>query len=162
MATFPSTPIVGINLGDSTSDRKFAVGTIVNLNDGGQAVYVSAASTVSTFMVVGIDQNFGVVPLTTTNAANSKSIGFAQTSIASGYFGWVQTSGRPKIAVLANCSDNVPLYTTATAGSLDDTVVSTGLILGVTLPTRATSVSNATAVTCIAATGAMIGTGDMD
>lgn len=155
-------PVAGASLTETSTDKKFALGTVVNLNDGGQAVYVSAGSTVSTAAVVVIDQNFGVLPITTTNSATSKSIGAAQTSIASGYFGWVQTSGRPRIKVLANCSDNVPLYTTATAGELDDTVVSTGLIAGVTLPTRATSVSNATAVTCIMAIGAMVLTGDAD
>lgn len=163
MPTFPTSPLVGANFAESSSDAKFGVGTLVNLTDGGQAVYVSAASTISTFMAVGIDAGNNAYPLTTTNSANSKRIGFAQTSIASGYRGWVQLSGTScKVQVLANCSDNVPLYTTGTAGSLDDTVVSGGLVAGVVLPTRATSVSNATAVTCVAANGAMILTGDAD
>ncbi len=161
---YSTSPLIGtrINLEDGTTDRKFPVGTIANLSDGGIAMYVSAASTISTFMAVGIDGDGNAYPLTTTNSATSKKIGFAQTSIASAYFGWVQLSGKPKVAVLASCSDNVPLYTTGTAGSLDDAVVSTGLVLGVTLPTRSTSVSNATAVTCTAVIGTMIGTGDMD
>lgn len=163
MPTFATSPIVGVNLTETSTDKKFGIGTLVNLTDGGQAVYVSAASTISTHMAVGIDAGNAAYPLTTTNSANSKRIGFAQTSIASGYCGWVQISGTScKVQVLANCSDNVPLYTTGTAGSLDDTVVSGCLVLGVTIPTRATSVSNATAVTCVAANGAMIGTGDMD
>lgn len=161
---YSTSAVIGtrVNLEDGTSDRKAIVGTTVVLSDGGLAMYVSALSTISTFMAVGIDGDGNAYPLTTTNSATSKKIGFAQVSIASAAFGWVQLSGKPKVAVLASCSDNVPLYTTSTAGSLDDAVVSTGLVLGVTIPTRATSVSNATAVTCTAVVGCMIGTGDMD
>lgn len=156
---FAVTPIAGVNLDEATSDRRHRVGTVVNLNDGGGAVYVSATSTISQFNAVVIDAAGGAVPVTTTNSANSKRVGFAQVSIASGYFGWVQTSGVVKVTLAAACDDNVPLYTTSTAGVLDDAVVSGGLVLGVT---STVTISNATAVTCIAAMGAMIGTGDMD
>lgn len=159
MAGFPISPVVGTKIDEATTDKKFAVGTVVRLSDGGEAVYVSATSTISQFNAVVIDVANGAVPVTTTNSANSKRIGFAQTSIASGWFGWVQTSGNVKVSLAANCDDNVPLYTTATAGVLDDAVVSGGLVLGVT---STVTISNATAVTCIAAVGSKIGTGDMD
>lgn len=160
MATFPINGAIGVNLTeDGTASAKFAVGTMVNLSDGGMAVYVSATSTISQYNAVIIDGANGAVPVTTTNSANSKRIAFAQTSIASSYFGWVQIGGSPKVMLAANCDDNVPLYTTATAGVLDDAVVSTGLVLGLT---STVTISNATAVTCIAARGVMIGSGDMD
>lgn len=146
-------------LDDTSPTARLAVGTKVNLSDGGEAVYVQALSEISTFAAVSIYANATAQMLTTTTAATSKKIGFAQTSIASGYYGWVQTSGVVKVNLAANCDDNVPLYTTATAGVLDDAVVSTGLVLGVT---STVTISNATAVTCIAAGGAMIGSGDMD
>lgn len=159
MAGYPTSPVVGTRVSEATTDKKFAVGTVVKLSDGGEAVYVSATSTISEFNAVVIDVANGAVPVTTTNSANSKRVGFAQTSIASGWFGWVQTSGNVKVTLAANCDDNVPLYTTATGGVLDDAVVSGGLVLGVT---STVTISNATAVTCIAALGAKIGTGDMD
>lgn len=155
---FPISGVIGTKLDEATTDRKFAVGTVVKLSDGGEAVYVSATSTISQFNAVVIDAANGAVPVTTTNSANSKKVGFAQTSIASGWFGWVQTAGNVKVSLAANCDDNVPLYTTATAGVLDDAVVSGGLVLGVT---STVTISNATAVTCIAA-NPVIGTGDMD
>lgn len=158
-SSYAVTPLVGVKINEATTDKKFAVNTVVNLSDGGQAVYVSATSTISEFNAVVIDAAGGAVPVTTTNSANSKKVGFAQTSIASGYFGWVQTAGVVKVTLAANCDDNVPLYTTATAGVLDDAVVSGGLVLG-TVST--VTISNATAVTCLAAVGAQIGTGDMD
>lgn len=152
-------PIVIPPIDSTDTSAKMRVGTTVNLSDGGQAVYVQAASTISEFNAVSILADNTAVPITTTNSANSKKVGFAQVSIASGSYGWVQTSGIVKVTLAANCDDNVPLYTTATAGVLDDAVVSTGLVLGVT---STVTISNATAVTCIAAIGAMIGSGDMD
>lgn len=159
MPTFITTPNALPALTDITSTAQIAKGTRATTSDGGEAVYIQALSEISTFAAVAIFADSTAQMLTTTNSATSKRIGFAQTSIASGYYGWVQTSGVVKINLATNCDDNVPLYTTATAGVLDDAVVSTGLVLGVT---NTVTISNATAVTCIAAQGAMIGTGDMD
>ena len=85
--------------------------------------------------------------VTTTNAANSKAIGFAQVSIASASYGWVQIGGKPRVLVNTACEPNVPLFTTATAGVLDDATVTTRLVAGLVATTSAASAS---AVTCIA------------
>jgi hypothetical protein len=159
MPTFITSPILGANLADTSSTPSHATGTRAYTSDGGMAVYVKALSEISTFAAVSIYADQTAQMLTTTTSASTKRVGFAQTSIASGYYGWVQTAGVVKVNLAANCDDNVPLYTTATAGVLDDAVVSTGLVLGVT---STVTISNATAVTCIAAQGTMIGTGDMD
>lgn len=157
--TFITTPSILPALTDVGSSAVVAVGTRASTSDGGEAVYVQALSEISTYAAVSIYADNTAQMLTTTTSATTKRVGFAQTSIASGYYGWVQTSGTVKVNLAANCDDNVPLYTTATAGVLDDAVVSTGLVLGVT---STVTISNATAVTCIAAQGAMIGSGDMD
>ena len=139
--------LIGVALDYTDTSPSFALGTTVNLSDGGQAVYVRAASTVATYAAVSVQVDNTVVPLTTTNAANSKAIGFAQVSIASAYYGWVQLGGKPRVNVAVACQPNVPLYTTATAGVLDDAVVSGGLVAGLVATTSAASAS---AVTCIA------------
>ena len=149
----------GVDLLNPTSTAGFVLGTKTQLSDGGEAIYVKALSEISTFAAVAIYANNNAQMLTTTLSDTSKKVGFAQASIASGYYGWVQTSGVVKVNLAANCNDNVPLYTPSTVGVLDDAVVSGGLVLGVT---STVTISNATAVTCIAATGAMVGTGDMD
>jgi hypothetical protein len=104
----------------------FKTGTTVNLDDGGQAIYVQAASTVSTYMAVSVKGDNTVVPLTTTNSASSKAVGFAQASIASASYGWVQLGGKPVVNLAASCLPAVPLFTTATAGTLDDATVTGG------------------------------------
>ena len=139
--------LIGVALDYTDTTPSFATGTTVNLNDGGQAVYVQAASTVATYMAVSVLVNNTVVPLTTTNSASSKAVGFAQTSIASAYYGWVQLGGKPRVNVLIGCQPNVPLFTTATAGSLDDATVTAGLVAGLVATTSAASAS---APTCIA------------
>lgn len=159
ISSFASTPIAGVTVVDGTATNQtgFSPGTTVMANDGSMLVYVTATSTISQYNAVVIDAFGGAVPVTTTNSTNSKRVAFAQTSIASSYFGWVQVGGRPLVSLAANCAPNVPLYTTATAGILDDATVSGGLILGMV---ATNTISNATAVTCVGAVGTMIGTGN--
>lgn len=145
---------------DVTNDTaRIAVGTVVDLSDGGKAIYVQALSEISTYAFALAYADGTAQMCTTTLSATSKRGGWAQASIASGYYGWLQMSGKPIGNLAANCDDNVPLYTTATSGVLDDAVVSGGLVLG-TIST--VTISNATAVTLLVANGAMVGTGDMD
>ena len=139
--------MIGVSLDYTDSSPSFNLGTVVNLDDGGQAVYVRAASEVPTYAAVAVQLDDTVVPLTTTNAAGSKAVGFAQGSIAPLYYGWVQLGGKPRVLVAANCQPNVPLYTTATAGVLDDTVVSGCLVAGLVAKTSTVTASN---VACIA------------
>lgn len=139
--------LIGVSLGYTDTSPSFNVGTTVNLDDGGQAVYVQAASTVPAYSAVSLQVDETVVPLTTTNAANSKAVGFAQVSIASAYYGWVQLGGKPVVNLAASCLPAVPLFTTATAGVLDDATVTGGLVEGIVAVTTA---SGATALTCVA------------
>ena len=139
--------VIGVALGFTDSSPSFNLGTTVNLDDGGQAVYVKAASTCATYAAVSVRVDNTVVPLTTTNSAASKAVGFAQVSIASAYYGWVQLGGKPRVLVAANCQPSVPLFTTATAGVLDDATVTAGLVAGLVATTSTVTASN---VTCIA------------
>jgi hypothetical protein len=139
--------LIGVSLGSMDSSPSFNLGTTVNLDDGGQAVYVQAASSVAQYNAVTVRYDNTVAPITTTNSANSKAIGFAQVSIASASYGWVQIGGKPRVTVATACQPNVPLFTTATAGVLDDATVTAGLVAGLVATTSAASAS---AVSCIA------------
>lgn len=157
MPTRIVSPNVSTSLTQTDDTARQTPGTIVQTSDGGQAIYVkSSISAISTFAAVVINEQYDATMLTTGNARSSgNQIGFAQTSIATGYYGWVQLSGRPKVNLAANCAPFVQLYTTATAGVVDDTTVSGsgGLCLGLF---AGTSISNATAVTCIVSPGVVI------
>lgn len=148
-----SSPLVTPNLTATRSSADGAgspgVGTTVYTTDGGIAMYVQAISTVAQYDAVVIintssatGASIGVAPITTTNAATGARIGFAQTALASGAYGWVYTTGNNlRVNTLIACQPNVPLFTTATAGSLDDTTVTAGYVLGVVLKSSATSAS---------------------
>jgi len=145
--TVSTSNLIGVSLGYTDTAAQFNVGTVVNLDDGGQAVYVQASSDVAQYSAVSVRFDNTVVPITTTNSANSKVVGFAQASIASASYGWVQIGGKPVVKLAASCLPAVPLYTTATAGTLDDAPVSGGLVAGIVALTTA---SGATALTCVA------------
>jgi hypothetical protein len=127
-------------------------GTRVNTTNNGVYVFARAESTINAFDAV-IMSTFAdsasstpvlrAVPVTTTNAAalGYNMVGFAQTAIASSYYGWIGINGILQVNLLVACQPKVPLYTTSTAGKLDDTTVSAGYIQGIVANTSATSAS---------------------
>jgi len=141
----------------STRMYPVAPGTEIPASNGASYIFARANSTIAQYDVVvfsHLGQSattttpiIGAVPVTTTNCAPGATagtgmIGFAQTAITSAEYGWIATRGnRIRLKALIGCNPNVPLYTTATAGSLDDTTVSAGLCAGVSILTSATSAS---------------------
>ena len=134
------------SLTDTQSSPSINVGTLVNLDDGGQAVYVRAASNISQYNAVCIPATNIATNATTARVANTKRVGFAQTSIASGDYGWVQLGGKVRVVVSASCLPGVALYTTSTEGVLDDATVSGALVAGVVTELTASATSAMTAV----------------
>lgn len=135
---------------------KFALGTVTDTSDGGTLIYVKALSELSQYAACAVYADGTAQMLTTTIAATCKRVAWAQVSVPSGWFAWLQAGGVFKGNLAANCDDNVPLYTTATPGVLDDTTVSGGLVGGVT---STLTISNATAVTLLGARAPFIVSG---
>ncbi len=133
-------------LTDTQASPSVNVGTLVNLDDGGQAVYVQAASEIPQFNAVCIPATNVAQNATTARVASTKRVGFAQVSIASGYYGWVQLGGKVRVNVSASCLPGVALYTTTTEGRLDDATVSGALVAGVVTEVTASATSAMTAV----------------
>ena len=127
-------------------------GTRVTTSNNGVYIFARAESDISQFDAVimstfadsaSLTPVMRAVPVTTTNAAalGYPMVGFAQTAIASSYYGWIGINGMLRVNLLIACNPKVPLYTTATAGKLDDTTVSAGYIQGIVANTSATSAS---------------------
>lgn len=145
---FVASSVVGVNFAQTDLTAQFALGTRVNTTTGGSAVYVQALSEISTYASVSIYTDGTAQMLTTTTAATSRNIGFAQTSIASASYGWVHNGPGTLICnIAANCNQYKLLYTTSTAGYLDDATISDAVVMGVVMDSGATSISNATART---------------
>lgn len=141
---------IGIDLTKTSATPLQPLGTIVHTTDGGMYEYCRARSEVSEFAAVAIFEGNSIRMAETSilnDGGAAKKVGFAQVSIASGYYGWVARMGKVKCQLADDCADNVPLFTTATAGVLDDATVSNCLVLGVYLPVTA---SIATALTVLA------------
>lgn len=134
----------------TTANQAFKIGEQASGSDGADYVYGRAAAAVVASDVVSILVDGTFTPITTATASVGSALGFAQTAIASGSFGWVALRGpNLQVNVLANCAPSVMLFTTSTAGHLDDATVTLGLVAGVM--TQAAATSNATAHTAICA-----------
>jgi hypothetical protein len=139
---------LGVKVDRTDTSAAFSVGIQKPGNEGSKWMYVQADASIGQYAAVMINQSSKAVPLTTTNSASSKAVGFAQVSVASGSYSWVALEGNNiKVNLATDCAPNVRLYTTATNGVLDDAIVSAGLIQGVI---ATVTISNATAVRIIA------------
>lgn len=106
----------------------------------GSFQWVQAAENIAQYDAVKIDNDGTAVRITTAiSGAEPTAIGFAQVAITSGQRAWVfrgeggGLNSGIQVNVLTLCAADAKLYTTATAGALDDTA--TDLVQGVTLVT---------------------------
>lgn len=140
-----------LNLSSSDTEKKFQVGDIVEQN-GERFEYVCFAGTqaagdfvtITDGTVATVDYPAVATSGTTTTAgAIPQRAGLVLFATTVGQFGWVARKWINRgISALTLCAANVKCYTTATAGSIDDSA--TTLVRGVVLRT---TVGGATAVT---------------
>jgi hypothetical protein len=126
--------LLGVNITDTptTNTSQHALGTCVTGVDGTEFVYVLAGGAITQYDAVGIDEDFSATALTKAAADDGHNIGFAQVAFTSGDYGWVAKKGTNiSVRLAASCAADVPLYTTATAGVLDDASTSQTKIDGV-------------------------------
>lgn len=151
VATKIISPIVTPILTQVDTAPKVAIGTVAYTDMGGMAEYGVAVSDISQYAFCVLYDG-GSAEMATSNLANdgggSKKLGCPQGSVASGSFGWFMRMGTFIGNVADDCADNVPLFTTATAGYLDDATQSNCLVAGLWLNTTE---SLATALTVFAA-----------
>lgn len=90
-------------------------------NNGNRYVFISASTSVTSYQVVALTSAFYGQPATSALASAAAYVGVAQNNISAGSYGWVQTRGNMSVNALSTCSTAVALYTSGTAGSVDDT-----------------------------------------
>ena len=93
-------------------------------HNGNRYVFISASTSVTSYQVVAITSDFRGQPATSALASAAAYVGVAQNNISAGSYGWVQTRGNMTVNALSTCSTAVALYTSGTAGSVDDTSTS--------------------------------------
>lgn len=153
--TYASSPILGVDYTATSSLQsgsstvyvpEFALCAKVNTTDGGEIIYIKAGAAITAGDVVQITMSTGSATGVTTLLCDANTttagqlIGVANTTLASGQHGWACLRGVPYagINVAASCVRGSPLYTTTTAGQLDDTSSSSHLIAGIELTATAT------------------------
>lgn len=117
----PLTPIAGVMLDTPTETAQFALGTIVHGDNGTEWIYVKASGAITQYDCVGINEDFDAYAMLRTLSQDSDRIGFAQSAFTTAYYGWVALRGSQiKVRVKASCAADAQLWTTASAGVLDD------------------------------------------
>lgn len=103
----------------------FRTGQTVMANDGSEWMYVSSTAAITRHSALWIDATFGAAMITPTLATQYGIFGRAEVSLStSGQHFWAQLNGLMVVRVAAALAINVPIYTTDTAGVLDDATVS--------------------------------------
>jgi hypothetical protein len=145
--TYCSSPTLGVDVTTASSTTQdFAPGAVVKTTDGGESIYIKASAAITAGDVVQITMSTGAATGITTLLTDANTttagqlIGVAHVTIASASYGWACLKGVPTagIRVAASCVKGSPLYTTTTAGELDDTSSSSHLIAGIELTATAT------------------------
>ncbi len=144
--------MIGASLAKTSTTAEHNLGQNIRATDNSIWVYVQANGAITQYDAVGIDENFQAAALTKTMADSGHGVGFAQVAFADNEYGWVASHapGNVSVRCAASCAADVNLYTTATAGVLDDTSASQTLLRGVVLVAAGTS-GGVSARECIAA-----------
>jgi hypothetical protein len=107
-------------------------------------MYVKFSGTITQFMALGISEAFTAAALTKAMADDGYHVGFAQSAFTDAYYGWVAVKGSDIGCLLkASCAADSALYTTGTAGYLDDASTSQTKIDGVVAVTTVTAATSA-------------------
>lgn len=101
---FATSPIVGANLGSTSTEQLFALGTRVIGDNGTEWLYVKAGSAVTQYDVVAINSSYSAVPVTSTLAGQGITPGFAQIAFAANDYGWVALKGASGLRVRTGAS----------------------------------------------------------
>ena len=134
--------------------KSHALGTILDANDGSKYMLVQAGATITKSDCVAITALGTAIAITTELATTGQPIGLAPVAAASAEFFWARVGGRmtgATVRVASGCAASVALYTSATAGVLDDSVTATEvLVSGIRTLTTFSSTTGDAGATCIA------------
>lgn len=109
------------------SSAAYTVGTRTQTADGKEYIYLKGVASTAVNSWVSFDEAY----VTTLLVANAKGrVAIAMAAIVADKYGWYQVYGSGTGKVLASFADNGVIFSTSTAGSVDDAVVTGDLIVG--------------------------------
>jgi hypothetical protein len=140
--------IPGHGVDTQSSTQQHALGTLYkNHKTGKTYVYcVDSGSAIAQYQAVSITPAYACAALTKANADKGYKVGVAPIAVTASYYFWCQILGAGTVRVASACASETTLYTTATAGRLDDASASQTIIKGIELTaTAATAAASANA-----------------
>ena len=135
-------PLAGARIDSPGAAAEHAPGTRIAGTDGTEWIYVRAAAAIGRYNYVTVDESFRARAGTKSAVDDGHVIAIAQAAFATGEHGWVATAGQGaalKVNVLARCAADRQLYTTATAGMLDDLATGQTKVSGIVITAAAGS-----------------------
>jgi hypothetical protein len=116
--------IIGASADSVKSTSEHRLGTRFTDTNGVEYLYCQADGDLTPAgeaVALAIDEDYQVTELTTALALAGHRIGWApQVTVTDDDYFWARISGTFPIRVVAQCAADIQLYTTATAGILDD------------------------------------------
>lgn len=113
---------------DIHTEQKYRLGTRVKDRSGNEFIYLKGVTSTAAGSWVSFDEAH-VTTLLVANAVGRVAVAQAAVN-ASTKFGWYQIYGKASGKVLTGFADNGKIFSTATAGSVDDAVVTGDLVVG--------------------------------
>ena len=114
---------LGVDTDNTHETAQHALGSRAAGRQGEEFVYAQASGAISASYAAIIEgANFQAKALTKTllDANEAAPIGWPQVAVADDEYAWFQTDGAADIRVNASAGAKAELYTTTTAGQLDD------------------------------------------
>lgn len=118
---------------DLNDGRSFGLGDVIADATGNRYVYVQASGAVAQYDAVHIGSTYVAQALTKALGDTGAPVGIAVATLSSASYGWAQVGGVGTVNALQTCSSSTALYTSGTAGKLDDTTTSQVKVAGVVL-----------------------------
>lgn len=123
---------IGVDLDATGTSQVFALGFRQCASDNAIYEYVRADEALAQYAAVKVDDDYECSELTTAiSGAEPTRVAVPQVAFADTEYGYAVVCGSGSVLAAASCAADVKLYTTTTAGVLDDTA--TDLVQGVKL-----------------------------
>lgn len=156
MAFYVSASKLGVDLNNSNATQAFDLGEVATASDGSIWQYVVAATTVSAYSVVVVNQSgtMQMAVLGDVNAGAGNFIAVAQNAFAPSDYGWVPIHGTGgastgfRVKVSASVTLGVTLYLATSSGNISSTAAASATLKGIAL-TTASAVAGVTVYACV-------------
>ena len=138
--------LIGVDLANPVSSleegKGFGLGDLHTDHRGYKYVYGQAASAITQYSYVCIDEAGAALNGTKTLVDAGYQVAVAPATFAANEYGWFQISGVTSITTAGSVAADTSIYTSATAGAVDDSSTSQTQLAGIVLTTATTGAAS--------------------